>query len=1134
MRASAFLLGGWAMALTVGMDVGLAASPQQREGRAAKPAGPERTVDRMTEGAPVAKPKFAGAASSTPATKTAARGASSHDNLKLLKEARIALMVGEPESAIALADKAERSGADYANSVDSPKKVKALISQFEKLSTLKGSEAELNMADAKFYMMQADGMLLHRDYASAEKLCRSAAKCKAKFTTNDRTPEMLLKYIAEERRAVVTTSGESKKYDVQNSVYNPERDTTRNERASAQEPAPAEPAQEPEAAEGDGQKLYDEGLDALEKGDRAKALDLFTKAFAHRKELEPEVQQDLGDKLVGLRRALGGNNGAEKSQLEDISSQEGLAAQKMIDEWANTRASAEKLVNTDPNAAISKIEAYRDKVGQAEVNNAVRQRLLASVDRELVSIRNFIETNRPEIELNQKNKQVLSDVEDRRERSVEIEEKLAKLVDEFNVMIDERRYAEAEVVAKQANELAPNDPTVSVMLFKSQFVSRMMRDMKNRGDKENNLVETYLGVDEAAIPFGNDKDPLKVDIRDWQKLTRLRGKSDSEARLSPEDRVIYGALQQRVEVSFTDKPLADVLKMLGETTNINIVPDMAGFVEEGIQTSEPVSLNLRQPVQMRSALRLILDPLGLDFTVKNESLIITSKRLTQASLTTVAYDVADLVIPIPNFIPNSNASLQDAIRNGIHTLGYGGVWRPLGSGPVTVSPADAMANNQQKAPEAASGNGLFTPDVLAQAGLSGSLPGHQASRPTNFTGYEQFNQGGGAMADFQSLITLLTQTIDPDSWLQNGNDGSGEVQPFYTNLTLVISQTQEVHEKIADLLKQLRRLQDLQITIEVRFISLSDNFFERIGVDFDVSLEDGQVGTGFNANQDKFRPGRVVGTQPGATGGTAFTPNLDIDFRQGSFGSAVPAFGGFDPATAANFGFAILSDIEVYFLLQAAQGDTRTNVLQAPKVTLFNGQSATVVDVLQRPFVTGIIPVVGDFAAAHQPVVIVLNEGTSMHVQAVVNADRKYVRMTLKPNFTRIGDVETFTFSGRRTTSGGTVKVDPTDPNSTVTDGGSTTTEGTTVQLPQQATTTVNTTVSVPDGGTILLGGVKRSREARNERGVPLLSKIPYVNRLFRNVAIGRETASLMMMVTPRIIIQEEEISKLTGSGATP
>ena len=62
--------------------------------------------------------------------------------------------------------------------------------------------------------------------------------------------------------------------------------------------------------------------------------------------------------------------------------------------------------------------------------------------------------------------------------------------------------------------------------------------------------------------------------------------------------------------------------------------------------------------------------------------------------------------------------------------------------------------------------------------------------------------------------------------------------PFETNLSLVVSQTQEVHEEIVDLLEQLRRLQDLQVTIEVRFITLNDNFFERIGVDFDFDIHD--------------------------------------------------------------------------------------------------------------------------------------------------------------------------------------------------------------------------------------------------------------------------------------------------------
>lgn len=38
-----------------------------------------------------------------------------------------------------------------------------------------------------------------------------------------------------------------------------------------------------------------------------------------------------------------------------------------------------------------------------------------------------------------------------------------------------------------------------------------------------------------------------------------------------------------------------------------------------------------------------------------------------------------------------------------------------------------------------------------------------------------------------------------------------------------------------------------------------------------------------------------------------------------------------------------------------------------------------------------------------------------------------------------------------------------------------------------------------------------------------LLDNIPYVSRLFRNTGIHRESSSLTLMVTPRIIIQEEE-----------
>jgi general secretion pathway protein D len=352
----------------------------------------------------------------------------------------------------------------------------------------------------------------------------------------------------------------------------------------------------------------------------------------------------------------------------------------------------------------------------------------------------------------------------------------------------------------------------------------------------------------------------------------------------------------------------------------------------------------------------------------------------------------------------------------------------------------------------------------------------------------------------------------------------------------VISQTQDVHEEIVDLLGQLRRNQDLQVTIEVRFITLNDNFFERIGVDFQFNITNEAPNDPRALSPSNKK--EIVGLEPPA-GGAASFPNyttdlgFDIPFRQSSFNLATPQFG--QPVEVARFGFAILSDLEAFLLVNAAQGDRRSNVLQAPKVTLFNGQLASVFDTTQMPFVISVIPVVGDFAAAYQPVIAVLSEGQSLTVQAVISHDRRFVRLTVLPLFSQIGleadgHAREFTFTGTSTTTKDTSKSSM--PNefgdsTSSRDDATTTTDGVTVQLPNFSFVSVTTTVSVPDGGTVLLGGIKRLSEGRNEFGVPLLSKLPYIDRLFKNVGIGRETQSLMMMVTPRIIIQEEEEERL-------
>ena len=53
------------------------------------------------------------------------------------------------------------------------------------------------------------------------------------------------------------------------------------------------------------------------------------------------------------------------------------------------------------------------------------------------------------------------------------------------------------------------------------------------------------------------------------------------------------------------------------------------------------------------------------------------------------------------------------------------------------------------------------------------------------------------------------------------------------------------------------------------------------------------------------------------------------------------------------------------------------------------------------------------------PIVISLPEGTQLVAQAVVSADRRYVRISASPAFTGIGNVTTFTFAGSSEPAGG-------------------------------------------------------------------------------------------------------------------
>ena len=197
--------------------------------------------------------------------------------------------------------------------------------------------------------------------------------------------------------------------------------------------------------------------------------------------------------------------------------------------------------------------------------------------------------------------------------------------------------------------------------------------------------------------------------------------------------------------------------------------------------------------------------------------------------------------------------------------------------------------------------------------------------------------------------------------------------------------------------------------------------------------------------------------------------------------------------------------------------------MTAPKITLENGQTSTIaVSEGTRNFLTSVQYTVLNNQVVAVPIITnIAQTGVALAIQAVISADRRFVRLNPTLALTNVSNVSPTA----------TIPIQlPLYPTLTDFANGQQPVVFTQyVSAPSVNTITVNTTVTVPDGGTVLMGGLKIMSEGRNEYGALILSKIPYLNRLFRNTSFGRDARSLMIMVTPRIIIQAEEEERQTG-----
>jgi type II secretory pathway component GspD/PulD (secretin) len=948
--------------------------------------------------------------------------------------------------------------------------------------------------------------------------------------------------------------------------------------------------------------------------DRARAL--LTEVLNSGATLDEGMMQKVQDLLTKLPK-----DGSGKATASDVptSDAESLKAQQMNAEVGTKVAEARRLMETDPERAIALLQTTLTSVKAAELPQTVAR----TMTRRLEVAIELAKADKLKFDEKMKDKNAKAEIETKKLRILEADMVKRTAVNDLMKKAEEAQangeWAKAEELARRAIEIDPNDLSATALAWKANVQRHYEVDKKNRQDKAEGFLNEMQGVDELM-----NIDPIasRTGIsfpKDFKEMSVRRKKmqlSDSRQK-TIQELAIEKKLNEPITLNLRDQTLDEAIAFISNYTGLNVIVDPKALNDEGLSRDSKVNLTANS-IKLKNALKYMLKPLGLTYKAEDEVLLITSPQASRDKTYSWTYPVADLVVP-----PSKPQSMS-----------------------VGGNPLEPGALGMSGSPQANAANGTW--GVVEKS---------------------------VTISDMMPLVQLITNTIAPNTWKISdpsaessayGMGGAfggaadaqdaqpGSITPFLLSISLIIRHTAEVHEDVAELLKQLRRLQDLQVSVEVRFITVSDDFFEQIGVDFDFNIQSKTVGTGTSfaapsgSNQAAGYPfdlvsstsGGTAGTTGGISGGTTggvaggaggvaggrggtagttgggiggggigggggaggiggggggfaggggggggisgggfagggggvggagnfggggtaaggggtgtaggtaggtgstgvgyivnpfldnslgartpvivgtssggignYTNNLGIPFTQQSAQNIAP----FNAITGvgATLGISFLSDLEMYLFLTAAQGDTRNNIVQAPKITTFNGANATITNAEVQYYVQQLTPIVGPGSVAFLPTPAPLNDGVTLSVTPVVSADRRYVRLSLAPNFNTINGLQAFPVPAA--VGGGGL-------------GGTGTSVMGLIQLPQTTTTFLNTTVTVPDGGTVLLGGVKRMREQRLEYGVPVLSKTPYINRLFRNIGIGRRTDSLMLMVTPRIIILEEEEDRL-------
>jgi general secretion pathway protein D len=196
-------------------------------------------------------------------------------------------------------------------------------------------------------------------------------------------------------------------------------------------------------------------------------------------------------------------------------------------------------------------------------------------------------------------------------------------------------------------------------------------------------------------------------------------------------------------------------------------------------------------------------------------------------------------------------------------------------------------------------------------------------------------------------------------------------------------------------------------------------------------------------------------------------------------------------------------NIETEALISTLQSESRVQVLSAPSMVVLNNKDASINVGKQIPVVSAVYNPYGNVPGNNDP-----NNPTPGYngSQSFVQFRDTGIKLSVTP----------------RVNPGGLVYMEVSQEESTPGESADATGN---VPVDRRS---IETEIAVQSGKTVLLGGLIRETRQNGESGVPGLSRVPLIGKLFGKSTNGLQRQELLVLITPTVIDSAESAQSLT------